>query len=210
MEKGETQKHNLMCKSRRAGEQEGWQVSRGKQEVSRSQQTGETDRKTDWEAGGPRGSSFSTRGLEELPEMQVDPILGHQHNSWSGDRDPEGIWSQLKEEQDQGHHHLHILHGKVLPDAVPGSGREKETREASKPRQEQSLQGQPAWAQPGSPSLRTHAHLYPKPCFVNILPLTSDKSLHSSGLAPPLTSALSKPETLLQEGQHFEPQSQVK
>ena len=112
MEKGETQKHNLKCKNRRAGEQEGWQVGRGKQEVSRSQQTGETDRKTEREAGGPRGSSLSPQGLEELPEMQVDPILGHQHNSWSGDRDPEGIWCQLKAEQGQGHRHLQLVQAK--------------------------------------------------------------------------------------------------
>ena len=65
--------------------------------------------------------------------MQVDPILGHQHNSWKGNRDPERIWSQLKAEQGQGHRHLHLVHGKLLPDAVPGSGREKEMRRGLKP-----------------------------------------------------------------------------
>ena len=132
MEKGETVKHRQSHVQEQESRKTGRWADR-KQEVSRSQQTGETDRKTERQAGGPGGSSFSTQGLEELPEMQVDPILGHQNNSWSGDRDPEGIWCQLKAEQGQGHRHLHLLQGKVLPDAVPGSGREKETREASKP-----------------------------------------------------------------------------
>lgn len=67
--------------------------------MGRGQQIGETDRKTRWQAGGPWGSSLSPQGLEELPDMEVDPILGHQHNSWSGNRDPERIWCQLKAEQ---------------------------------------------------------------------------------------------------------------
>ena len=131
LEKGEIEK----CRQSHVQEQESRKAGRwaeGKQEVSRSQQTGETDRKTEREAGGPRDSSLSPQGLEELPEMQVDPILGHQHNSWSGDRDPEGIWCQLKAEQGQGHRHLQLVHGKVLPNAVPGSGREKEVRSGLK------------------------------------------------------------------------------
>ena len=154
-----------------------------KQEVSRNQQTGETDRKTEWQAGGPRGSSLSPQGLEELPEMQVDPILGHQHNSWSGDRDPEGIWCQLKAEQGQGHRHLQLVHGKVLPDAVPGSGREKEVRSGLKAPARNSPFRASLHGPSPDPLPWTHAHLYPKPCFVNTLPLTSDKSLHSSGIS---------------------------
>lgn len=65
--------------------------------------------------------------------MQVDPILGLQHDSWKGNGDPERIRSQLKAEQGQGHRHLHLVHGKLLPDAVPGSGREKDMRRSLKP-----------------------------------------------------------------------------
>ena len=53
--------------------------------------------------------------------MQVDPILGLQHKSWYGDRDPGGIWQQLKAEEGQGHGHLQLVHGKLFPNAVPGS-----------------------------------------------------------------------------------------
>lgn len=101
--------------------------------MGRRQQTGETDIKTGWQAGGLWGSSLSPQGLEELPQMQVDPILGHQHNSWSGNRDLERIWRQLKAEQGQGHCHLHLVHGQLLPDAVPGSGRKTEMRSGLKP-----------------------------------------------------------------------------
>ena len=56
--------------------------------------------------------------------MQVDPILGLQHNSWYGDWDSGGIWQQLKSEQGQGHSHLQLIHRKLFPNAVPGSERD--------------------------------------------------------------------------------------
>ena len=179
-------RHRSTISSARTGEQESRKAGRwaeGKQEVSRNQQTGETDRKTEWQAGGPQGSSLFPQGLEELPEMQVDPILGHQHNSWGWNRDPEGIWCQLKAEQGQGHRHLQLVHGKVLPDAVPGSGREKEVRSGLKAPARNSPFRTSLHGPSPDPLPWTHAHLYPKPCFVNTLPLTSDKSLHSSGIS---------------------------
>lgn len=116
-------------------------------------------------AGGRFSGSFLfAHGSEELPEMQVDPILGPQHNSWPGNWDPERIWCQLKTEQGQGHRHLHLIHGKLLPDAVPGSGREKEMRSGLNPHlcREQHVQVPPVWAQPSSLSFQeTHTHLDP-------------------------------------------------
>lgn len=50
------------------------------------------DRKTGWQTGGPQGPSLSAQGLEELPEMQVDHILGPQYNSWTENRDPKGAF----------------------------------------------------------------------------------------------------------------------
>ena len=126
MEKGETEKGRHSD----GQEEEIMEAGRG---PDRRQEIGETERKTGWQAGGPQGSSLSAHVLEELPEMQVDPILGPQHNSWPGNRDPGRIWRQLKAEQGQGHRHLHLAHGKLLPDAVPGSGREKEMRSGPNP-----------------------------------------------------------------------------
>lgn len=67
-------------------------------------------------------------GLTELPEIQVDPILGLQHNSYYREGDSGRVWKQLKAEQGQGHSHLQLIHGKLFPNAVPGSDRDSEAR----------------------------------------------------------------------------------
>lgn len=63
----------------------------------------------------------------------MDPILGTQHNFlyWNGNSGR--IWCQLEAEQGQGHSHLQLIHGKLLPNAVPGSGRENDMRNVSHP-----------------------------------------------------------------------------
>lgn len=111
-------------RGKRSGSLAGGQTE--KQEVSK--QAGEMRQ---WQVDGMAGwrlqsLSLSQQGLEELPEMQVDPISGSQHNSWSGIRDPGGIRCQLKAEQGQGHSHLHLIHGKLLSDTVPGPERKRE------------------------------------------------------------------------------------
>lgn len=91
------------------------------------------NRKTGWQQRFLRTLSLSQQGLQDLPELQVDPILGTQHNFlyWNGNSGR--IWCQLKAEQGQGHSHLQLIHGKVLPNAVPGSGREHDMRNVSYP-----------------------------------------------------------------------------
>ena len=89
MEKGETEKGRHSD----GQEEEIMEAGRG---PDRRQEIGETERKTGWQAGGPQGSSLSAHVLEELPEMQVDPILGPQHNSWPGTGTPEGSGASSK------------------------------------------------------------------------------------------------------------------
>ena len=104
-------------------------------EKAESGQTGRGSRERQEDrmaAGAPQSPSLSPQGLEELPEMQVDPILGLQHDSWNGSRDSGGIWWQLKAEQGQGHSHFQLVYGKLLPDAVPGPGRGSKVRSGLK------------------------------------------------------------------------------
>ena len=105
-----------------AGHEVALQVAQEK--GAKRQGTGERDSKTGWPAGGLLSLSLSPQRLWDLPELQVDPIFGLQHNSLNRNGNPGGIWCQLKAEQGQGHSHLHLVHGKLLPNAVPGSGRE--------------------------------------------------------------------------------------
>lgn len=107
-----------------AGHEVALQVAQEK--GAKRQGTGERDSKTGWPAGGLQSLSLSPQRLRELAKLQVDPIFGVQHDFWSGNGLPGGIWCQLKAEQGQGHSHLHLVHGKLLPNAVPGSGREEE------------------------------------------------------------------------------------
>ena len=65
--------------------------------------------------------------------MQVDPILGLQHNSWYGDWDSGGIWQQLKSEQGQGHSHLQLIHGELFPDTVSRTDRHSKVRFGLRP-----------------------------------------------------------------------------
>ena len=154
------------------------------------------------------GSSLSAQILEELPEMQVDPILGPQHNSWPGNRDPGRIWHQLKAEQGQGHRHLHLVHGKLLPDAVPESGREKELRSGLNPSLGPAHSGPSCMGPAPIPFLPGHTHISTQ-ALLHTLPLTFDKAYSLPGLTPTPTSAVSRPKILLQEGHLPEPHRQV-
>lgn len=78
------------------------------------------------------------------------------------------------------------------------------------PCQKQHFQGPPAWVQPRSIFLKTHAHLYMYVPLLISLSLTFDKAYTLPGLAPTPICALSRPEIPLQECQHLEPQGQVK
>lgn len=77
---------------------------------------GEIDR--EGQEGVPQSLPLSQQGLEELSELQVDPILGIQDDLWEGDGNLERICRQLKAKQGQGHSHLQLLHGEILPNAV--------------------------------------------------------------------------------------------
>lgn len=61
-------------------------------------------------------------GSENLLQMQVYPVAGPEDNL----RDHYGklgwVRAELEAEQGQGQRHLHLIHGKLLPDAVPGEG----------------------------------------------------------------------------------------
>ena len=103
------------------------QVERGK---SAERQAEESNTKIRWQERVSHSLSLSLKILSETPELQGDPILGLQHNSWHKAGNPWGIQWQLKAKQGQGHGHLHLIHGKLLPDAVPGPRRENEMRSA--------------------------------------------------------------------------------
>lgn len=86
----------------------------------------------------------------------MNPILGLQHESWYGDRDPGGIRQKLKAEQGQGHSHLQLVHGKLFANAVPGSERDSKISGFSFclelcrhcpwcPSIELGIQGTPSW-----------------------------------------------------------------
>lgn len=118
LERGEREK-GRMSDGQEAGHEVALQVVQEK--GAKRQGTGERDSKTGWPAGGLQSLSLSPQRLWDLPEVQVDPIFGLQHNSLNRNGNPGGIWCQLKAEQGQGHNHLHFVHGKLLPNAVPGS-----------------------------------------------------------------------------------------
>lgn len=76
-----------------------------------------------WVEGGPWESAcpplWYPPGSVNLLQMQVDPIAGPEDDlryqcgrlGWVG--------AELKAEQGQGQSHLHLVHGKLLPNAVP-------------------------------------------------------------------------------------------
>lgn len=71
--------------------------------------------------------------IRQLPELQVDPIFDSLHHDWSGHRELEGIQRQLKVKQDQGHGHLQLIHGKLLPMQFLGKEGKRKRAEASNP-----------------------------------------------------------------------------
>ena len=97
-------------------------MRRWKQEVGKEARTGERHSKAGWQAG-PSELVLSTKGSEDLPEPQVDPIFRLQHKFSNGHWDTRGIWCQFKS---KGHSHIQLIRGKLLPEEVPGSGWEKE------------------------------------------------------------------------------------
>ena len=105
------------------------QVERRK---SAERQAEESNTKIRWQEKVPQNLSLSLQILSETPEMQMDPVLGPQHNFWCEAGNPWGIRWQLKMKQGQGHGHLHLIHDKLLPDALPGPRRENEMRSGLK------------------------------------------------------------------------------
>lgn len=51
--------------------------------------------------------------------MQIDSMLGSEDSVVGEGWRPGEVWSYLEAEQNQGHGHLQLQHGKLLPDAVP-------------------------------------------------------------------------------------------
>jgi hypothetical protein len=57
--------------------------------------------------------------------MEVDTILGAQDQLGHLDRQPGRIQRELKAEQTEGCDHLYLIHGKLLPNAIPAANSTK-------------------------------------------------------------------------------------
>lgn len=131
MKKTERRVDSQMTGGRRSGRTAGGQIESKNWEDRQGMRMGSW--KTGWQKNFLQTLSLSQQGLQELSELQVDPILGIQHNFYFWNRNLGRIWCHLKAEQGQGHSHLQLIHGKVLPNAVPGSGKENDMRNGLKP-----------------------------------------------------------------------------
>lgn len=61
-------------------------------------------------------------GAQRL-QVEVDAVLGAQDQLGQLDGQPQGVHREFKAEQAQGCDHLHLIHGELLPDAVPAESR---------------------------------------------------------------------------------------
>lgn len=72
---------------------------------------------------GLSGTQFSAELLPRVwaqrLQVEMDAILGPQNQLGHLDGGPQGVQGELKAEQAEGCDHLHLIHGKLLPDAVP-------------------------------------------------------------------------------------------
>lgn len=72
---------------------------------------------------GLSGTLFSAellpRAWAQRLQAEVDAILGAQDQLGHLDGEPQGVQGELKAEQAEGCDHLHLIHGKLLPNAVP-------------------------------------------------------------------------------------------
>lgn len=59
------------------------------------------------------------RARAQWLQVQVDAILGAQDQLQGLDGWPQEVGGKLKAEQAEGRDHLHLIHGKLLPNAVP-------------------------------------------------------------------------------------------
>lgn len=60
------------------------------------------------------------RGSQNLLQMHVYPIFGPEDDLWYHYGNLGRVWVDLEATQGQGQGHLHLIHGKLLPNAVPG------------------------------------------------------------------------------------------
>lgn len=59
------------------------------------------------------------RAQAQWLQVEVDAILGAQDQLQDLDGWPQKVGDKLKAEQAEGRDHLHLVHGKLLPNAIP-------------------------------------------------------------------------------------------
>ena len=65
------------------------------------------------------------RAWAQWPQVKVDAILGAQDQLGQFDGWPQRVQGELKVEQAKDRDHLHLTHGKLLPNAVPAMSNTK-------------------------------------------------------------------------------------